>query len=573
MLVCKLCKRRYPPGTSFCQADGLALVEASSEKELDPLLGQVLGGRYRVERKIGQGGMGHVYVASHQGLGRRVAVKVLHPTREGDPRAVQRFLREARATARIVHENIVQVLDFGRAEDGRYFLAMELLEGESLLLRLAALRQLPGTIVLGLLDQLCSALEAAHSQGIVHRDLKPGNVMLVASRRGREVLKVLDFGLAKILDDAGGTLTANDEILGTPLYLAPEQVSRQPVDARTDLYALGCMGFELLTGHPPFSGSLAAVLRAHLEAAPPRAPAATKLEADLALILQRCMAKRPDDRFASARSLHKMLEKLAAAPLPSASTGRFVARRTDDTLTLGPARSSAEPTPDLAAATLSPANPLDQTMAPAARSEIQERRVREVLDLAALHQRLFPSAAVAQALAAVQTAARAVEEQETERALLADKLEERDEELSGELAGLRASLRELVFVRSTNAEMLEALRRGADSAIAVWRAETPDHTPGSVIELELALAEIDQQLATLEARALDVEEARDREAAIGRQGLATSDDRVTMLERAHAERVERLRWALESERPQAPTTAYLAARAALEELEAQLGRV
>jgi serine/threonine-protein kinase len=234
------------------------------------LLPGTKAGEYAVEAKIGEGAMGTVYRAVHPTIGKRVAIKVMSPKLFDEPVAVQRFINEARVIASIRHPGIVDVFGFGRLPDQRTYLAMEWLEGESLAVRLAS-GPLQFQEALEVLRQIGRALEAAHAKNIAHRDLKPENVFLV-DQGDERVVKLLDFGLAKETDqDAGVGITRDGQILGTPLYMSPEQCRSKGVDHRTDIYALGCLAYLLLAGHTPFRhDNTAELISAHLTVEPPR---------------------------------------------------------------------------------------------------------------------------------------------------------------------------------------------------------------------------------------------------------------------------------------------------------------
>jgi hypothetical protein len=272
-------------------------------------VGQIVDGRYRVIERLGQGGMGEVYAVEHVHLGRREALKVLKPQIAADPQFVARFRREARATNRVQHPNIVLVHDFGRLPDGRFYLSMEYADGPSLREILNKRGALPLDRALHILEQLVDAVQHAHGQGVVHRDLKPDNLILVRQPSRADLLKVLDFGLAKITAPdyvESRSATPHDEILGTPEYMSPEQFMSASNDPRADLYAIGCIAYELLSGAPPFPGRAMEVMHAHLTRPPvplaQKAPAARIPPAVDELIL-RCLAKRPEDRPQSAREL------------------------------------------------------------------------------------------------------------------------------------------------------------------------------------------------------------------------------------------------------------------------------
>jgi serine/threonine-protein kinase len=287
----------------------------------DLLIGQVVGS-FRLVRKLGGGGMGTVYLGEHTLIGSKVAVKFLHEHFASNESLVQRFLAEARAVNLIGHENIINIFDMNVLPPRRHYLVMEYLEG-SPLSSMTGSAQAPSVIV-PILTQVCDALQAAHLNGVVHRDLKPENVFLVRHDRTPHFVKVLDFGIAKLLD--GGRTpgqTSLGTIIGTPEYMAPEQWAGKGVDGRTDLYALGIIAYELLTGRTPFGkGGLGSLLHAHLQEMP-AAPHEVNRQVPVALsqLVMRAMAKRPDDRFRSASEMRAALEQAlsgnAPAPLPS----------------------------------------------------------------------------------------------------------------------------------------------------------------------------------------------------------------------------------------------------------------
>ena len=243
---CPQCGSCYDSGSSQCAKDGARL--------LPVILPRFLEGRYRLERRLGRGGMGTVYAASDALLERRVAVKVIREDLVGSAEAAERFRREARAAASFAHPNVVTVYDFGVASGTRAFLVMELLEGSTLRERLKAKRHLPAAQLLRISSDVCAALAAAHRRNLVHRDLKPENIFLVVSESG-EVAKLLDFGLAKFVSNCTEERTvdtAAGAVLGTTRYMSPEQRSGQAPHHAWDLWALAVMTYEMLTGSYPF---------------------------------------------------------------------------------------------------------------------------------------------------------------------------------------------------------------------------------------------------------------------------------------------------------------------------------
>ena len=279
-------------------------------------------GQYTLEKKLGEGGMGVVYRASHAMLRRPTAIKLLHPDRAGRE-ALTRFEREVRRTAMLTHPNTVTVFDYGRTTDGVFYYAMELLEGASLDEIVEVDGPQPEERVIHLLEQAAASLAEAHDAGLIHRDVKPGNILVVDRGGISDLVKVVDFGLVKDVGTSAGAtseepaLTMANAITGTPLYMAPETVTApDTVDARTDLYALGAVGYWLVTGTHVFDGkSIREVCSHHLQSVPdpPSTRLGTPVAADLETVLLACLAKRPEDRPASAHVLRERLRACAAA--------------------------------------------------------------------------------------------------------------------------------------------------------------------------------------------------------------------------------------------------------------------
>ena len=244
----------------------------------DPLLGTTLAGRYAIQQKLGEGGMGSVYLATHTILEKQVALKVLHGEFARKPDLVERFMQEAKAASRIRHENVIDISDFGTTPDGHVFFAMELLKGHDLHDEIARARVagqlLPWARTKKIFLQVCSALSAAHAKGIVHRDLKPENIYLVDFLGDPDFVKLLDFGIAKLTEstseEGGRKLTKTGMLFGTPEYMSPEQARGEQVDHRVDIYAMGCILFQLVSGRVPFEAdNFMGVLSLHLTEAPP----------------------------------------------------------------------------------------------------------------------------------------------------------------------------------------------------------------------------------------------------------------------------------------------------------------
>jgi len=275
-------------------------------------------GQYVLRRKLGEGGMGEVYLAEHRLLKRPCAVKLIHPERAGDAALLRRFEREVKATTRLAHPNAVQVYDYGHADDGTFFYVMEYLPGLTLEEVVRRYGPLPPARVACLLQQVCGALREAHTLGLVHRDIKPGNIMVCRIGGRADVAKLLDFGLVHDLvhRDPGTKLTHAGGILGTPEFMSPEQARGEPApDPRSDLYSLGATAYYALTGVPPFTRpSLIETLYAQLNS-PVRPPAELRpdVPADLQAVVLRCLAKDRAGRFADAAALEKAVSGCACA--------------------------------------------------------------------------------------------------------------------------------------------------------------------------------------------------------------------------------------------------------------------
>jgi serine/threonine-protein kinase len=275
-------------------------------------------GQYQLQRRLGTGGMGEVYLAEHVGLRRLCALKLIRPERAGESRHLRRFEREVQATAQLTHPHIVQVFDFGHAADGTFYYAMEYLPGLNLDELVASSGPLPAGRAIHLLRQVCGALEAAHAAGLIHRDIKPGNIIVGPGDGQAEVAKLLDFGLVQVQRrDAGATqLTQEGDIAGTPAFMAPEQAAGlTELDGRSDIYSLGALAYFLLTGQPPFPGQAAVgVLAAHLHESPaPLTDHCPAVPDDLQAVVLRCLAKKPGQRFPDVSSLAQALAHCAAA--------------------------------------------------------------------------------------------------------------------------------------------------------------------------------------------------------------------------------------------------------------------
>ena len=283
-------------------------------------IGQVLQGTYRIERLLGSGGMGAVYEASHLRLPRRFAVKLLFADLDADPQAGERFFQEAMLTNRLRHPHIVDVVHCSLTDAGEPYIVMELLQGESLRSRLERCERLPLEQAAQILRQVASALQSAHEQGIVHRDLKPGNIFLCDRSPQPDHVKVVDFGIAKILGSAK-LRTRTEGFIGTPWYMAPERLTdRQRVDHRADIFSMGAIMYELLAGRPPFEGEFHVVLfhiayRDH----PPLETWVPHIPRRVSRAVSRALSKQPEDRFGSMNAFYEALVNGASVALSGSS--------------------------------------------------------------------------------------------------------------------------------------------------------------------------------------------------------------------------------------------------------------
>jgi len=321
MLQCPRCARQFPDDVQVCP-DDFTLLQADAtfaEVPVDPLIGRVFDSKYRLDERLGGGGMGTVYRAMHLLIEREVAVKVLSQRFVGDETAQQRFRREARASGRMAHPNAVMVNDFGTTDDGWLYIVMELLEGQTLRDLLAREAPLDPARAVSIMLQASSAVGAAHEAGLIHRDLKPANIFIEQRPNLPAVVKVLDFGVAKLVvdehDDDYKTLTQVGAIIGTPRYMSPEQCSgAAPLTPASDVYSLGIILYEMLTGTVPFSADtpLAVALK-HVSQRPrrPREIVAST-PAQLEGVVLHALAKNPLDRPMNGNELRRELHEIAA---------------------------------------------------------------------------------------------------------------------------------------------------------------------------------------------------------------------------------------------------------------------
>ncbi len=247
--VCPQCGTEYPANARFCEIDGTALRSAGGDTDM---VGSIVADRYHILKKLGEGGMGQVYLAEHVKMGRKSALKVMHPGMVKDVDAISRFNREAANASKISHPNVAAVYDFGETADGVIFLAMEFVDGPPLTKIIEQAGALAPKRAAKIVQQTGEALAVAHDMGIVHRDLKPDNIMVAKTRDGEDMVKVVDFGIAKASDSAAQKVTKTGLVVGTPEYMSPEQLAGDKLDGRSDIYSLGLVAFNMLTGKLPF---------------------------------------------------------------------------------------------------------------------------------------------------------------------------------------------------------------------------------------------------------------------------------------------------------------------------------
>jgi eukaryotic-like serine/threonine-protein kinase len=414
MPICVKCKKEWPAGTKACPDDGLSLtmeVDATYHPPVTPgsatasraavvpagaasaalavaeapayddaplsteLVAGMIVGEYKIDKKIGEGGMGAVYSATHPMIGKRAAIKVISAALGTDASAVNRFVQEARSVNQIGHPNIVDVFAFGELPDGRNYFVMEYLHGESLADRIGRVAMPLGEAV-EILDQVADALEAAHEKQIVHRDLKPDNVYLASVRGGRTLVKLLDFGIAKLSSpdgpgSGGVQKTRTGMMMGTPGYLSPEQARGKNVDHRTDIYALGCMVFEIVCGRLPFvaDNAMDIVLMHMTEPAVRASNIWPDIPPQLDDVIAKMLEKDPNAR-PSLAEVRAVFSELVTSGLVTLNNGRGIAFGSGISRVATPAAGLPRPTTQQAMAVgTQPATPAPGTMPPGAAAQ------------------------------------------------------------------------------------------------------------------------------------------------------------------------------------------------------------
>lgn len=321
--ICPVCSTEYPANERFCPRDGTAL--RAQGGETNDLVGTIIADRYHIIRKLGEGGMGQVYLAEHVKMGRKSAVKVMNPGMVTNVDAISRFNREAANASRINHPNVAGIYDFGETPDGLIYLAMEFVEGQPLTDLIRSHGALMPDRASEIARQVAEGLSIAHDMGIVHRDLKPDNIMIGKGRGGSDLVKVVDFGIAKAAASDNQKVTKTGMVVGTPEYMSPEQLSGDPLDARSDIYSLGLVTFNMLTGKLPFpSDSMQETMIMRLTDKPKglrdMKPDIT-WPADVQAVMDRVLERDADKRYRLASEFARdLVEAIARMPRPSITT-------------------------------------------------------------------------------------------------------------------------------------------------------------------------------------------------------------------------------------------------------------
>jgi serine/threonine protein kinase len=360
--ACVICSAEIADGAKFCPSCGAEQPRAHTHSgEDDTFIGQMVAGKFRIEGLLGVGGMGKVYRARQMTLDKDVVIKILHDHFKNDANLVQRFQREAKAASRLNHPNSIQVIDFGQDENGVLYMAIEYLEGVDLFNLLQKEFPLPEERIARICAQVCAALAEAHDQNVIHRDLKPENVMVINRRGQKDFVKVLDFGIAKIQDPEGEAqaLTQQGMVCGTPEYMSPEQARGMALDPRSDIYALGVLLYQLVTGELPFMADTAiGIVTKHIleNPEPPRQKFPQyNISEGMEQIILKAMAKDVDQRFQTVMEMADALQALIQGNLHSIPPAPVVASGSgpSGTITMGaqPPKTQTSPTPSVPTAT------------------------------------------------------------------------------------------------------------------------------------------------------------------------------------------------------------------------------
>jgi len=323
--ICPTCGTEYPLSERFCPRDGTALRSSSASGDL---VGSVVADRYHILKKLGEGGMGQVYLAEHVKMGRKSALKVMNPGMNQDADAIARFNREASNASRLNHPNICAIYDFGETPDGLIYLAMEFIEGQSLTSLVEKSGALPPARAAAIIHQSSDALQIAHDAGIVHRDLKPDNIMIAKNRDGSDLAKVVDFGIAKAHSSDAQKVTKTGLVVGTPEYMSPEQLAGDKLDGRSDIYSLALVAFNTLTGKLPFPAESAQEAMIARLVEQPKTLAEMKPDIawppEVQAVMDKALARDVNERYQSAaqfgRELWAACESMPASQAAEAGT-------------------------------------------------------------------------------------------------------------------------------------------------------------------------------------------------------------------------------------------------------------
>ncbi|MFH2010996.1 MAG: serine/threonine-protein kinase [bacterium] len=491
----------------------------------DSMIGNLVSGRFRIVEHLGEGSVGDIYLAEHNVLSRQYALKVLKRRFMSNQTVAERFRREALVASRLEHPNIVEISDFGRAENGRLFLAMELIKGRSLGATIDEYH--PGVMPLRraliILQQVASAVAAAHDAGVLHRDLKPDNIMLDTSRPGAEIVKILDFGLAKVMVDAESlVLTKRGEMFGTPMYMSPEQARGETVDSRTDIYAFGAIAYDICTGRPPFVSDRLDELLIATQIKIPAPPSKVQpmgsapIPPELDLIILQCLAKDQDERPLRISEIAAVLDKcLASFPSRGSPYLSTVEYEKVDLEALESELAGVNTTPQERAVAKGRASQLESIM-DASIVEIDPWQWRKVCRLlVSLAQqlkgeRLCPLEVVS-LLASLGDVAERLQRLETE---------------------LEVPTQRLSVLESASREHAAQLRHAViDLSLERGRvAEDPDGDPQRMVDLDFQIKELEERLAQVYRTSRDGRAEPEREVAELEQQLDQVRQQQTELE-------------------------------------------